>query len=559
MLDSGLPDADAAALLRQLDPDGELGLARAADALLRAINCRCHGVPRALETVAGILAGDPTLTLERLLADQALFTEQVVENLVSEHYRRLPDDQRRLLEALAVFDRPVSASAVAHLLGPFFPGLAVEDGLRRLVRRYFVTHHRERATFELHPLDRQYAYARIPAGRDGYSRPTLHRRAAAYYAGQCKPREAWKSLADLQPQLDQIEQLVQAGDHGAAFGLVDSIDFDHLAVWGHSELVIALRTRLAGTLAHPLQEVRNWYMLGLAHNRAWSAEEAIACFDKSLRILTTSSAAVVTDQKGNLGRSLLLVGRVEEALGLFEENVALARRHGQSLWEGLFLGRMGEALLWLGRADEALACQQRALARSQALGDRRWQVTHLSNLGDLYRRQGDHHAALRCLQAGLNLCLQTQNRQGEGYCRTRLGQVYQASGDLAQARTLWEEGLQLSLPPSNFQCAVRLGLLCLETGASAEAGGYLEHGTALCRALLEKTPRLWDALYYLALAQLALGNGAQAMATYRQMLDVCEARGVVQDALNDLRPLRRLRPQVAGLEEIVGLLESAAS
>jgi serine/threonine protein kinase/tetratricopeptide (TPR) repeat protein len=576
-LEAGLSQTEAAVLLRQLDPDGELGLAEADEGLLEEAGRFCHGVPRALETVAGILAADPTLTLERLLADHALFTAQVVENLISEHYRRLPEDQRRLLEGLAVYDQAVPAEAVAQVLRPSFPQLVVDDGLRRLVRGFFITHHRGRGTYELHPLDRQHAYAGIPATGDGYARPVLHRRAADYYAGLRRPGSAWKEVADLHPQLAQFEHLIQAGDHARACGLLDTIDFDHLAVWGQSELLVTLRGRLAEGLTDSILVVHNGYMLGLAHNRLWAAKDALNCFEKALRILDdvgrhlkgdprsgdAASAArarwqdLVSDLKGNLGRSLLLVGRIDEAVSLFEETVAAMRQRGQRLAEGVWLGRLGEGLLRLGRLDAALACQQQAVALSQAQGDTRWQVTHLSNLGDLHRRLGNHRAARRCLQDALSLCHTTRNRQGEAFCLMRLAQVAQESGDLAEARTHYEQGLRIGLPPCNFLCAVKLGVVCLAMANPEEARRHLERGVALCGALLEKTPRLCEALYHLALAQLGLGEKAQALTAYRRALAVCPARGVVQDALHDLLPLRRPLSAVAGVEDVVRLLEQA--
>ena len=75
-LDSGLPDDDGIALLRALDPDGELGLRNASDEILQGAVQRCYGIPRALETIAGILSSDPTLPLTQLLKNTALFNER---------------------------------------------------------------------------------------------------------------------------------------------------------------------------------------------------------------------------------------------------------------------------------------------------------------------------------------------------------------------------------------------------------------------------------------------------------------------------------------------------
>jgi tetratricopeptide (TPR) repeat protein len=556
-LDAGLPPADAVALLRDFDPDGALHLRDAPDDLLRQAAARCHGVPRALESVAGILAADPTLILADLLASAPLFTEQVVENLVSERHRQADAAQRHILETLAVFNRSVPAAAVCFLLHPFFPGLDVDGGLQALARGYSVTHHRGHDTYELHPLDQEYAYARLD-DEGPYSKPALHRRAAEFYAELGKPETEWKALCDVQPQLDQLEHLLRAGAFGAAFWLTQQIDFEHLAVWGHSELVIALRNRLAGNLGHVTLEWHNRYMLGLAYYRLWSPEEAIRCLRTVLAMVTGRSADIIADVKGNLGRALLLVGQSDEAVQLLEEAIQVMRRLGSRAAEGLWSGRLGEALLRLGRVEEALSCHAFALKTSQDANDLRWQITHLSNLGEAHRKRGDREAAMRYLQQGLDLATSTGNRQGQAYCALRLARVLHETGLLDLAGDYYGQALQAELPPCHFLAAIHLGILSLETGKLKAAPGYLAAGADLCRGLLSKTPRLYDALYGLALAHMASGQPDQSSATYCRALAVCPAKGVVQEALDDLRQLQRIRPPLAGLDPTVRLLEQAS-
>ena len=68
-LSDGLPTVDGVAFLRELDPSGECGLRDASyEALAVAVN-RVHGVPRALEVLAGILANDPFADVSEVLQD----------------------------------------------------------------------------------------------------------------------------------------------------------------------------------------------------------------------------------------------------------------------------------------------------------------------------------------------------------------------------------------------------------------------------------------------------------------------------------------------------------
>ncbi|MFN2283254.1 MAG: hypothetical protein ACK2UQ_02465, partial [Anaerolineae bacterium] len=161
-LREGLPEDDAVALLRDFDGDGRLGLRDAPEADLHRAVQLTQGIPRALEILAGILDRDPTLTLNELLADETVFGEQVMEGLIAAGYERLGEEERRVLEALAVFNRPVDATAIAFLLQPWFPALDVRASLRRLVNSYFVNFSRATGEYSLHPLDREYVYRRIP-------------------------------------------------------------------------------------------------------------------------------------------------------------------------------------------------------------------------------------------------------------------------------------------------------------------------------------------------------------------------------------------------------------
>jgi hypothetical protein len=161
-LREGLPEDEAMALLRELDQDGHLGLRAAPEDALRRAAQLTQGIPRALEILAGILDRDPILTLSELLADEALFGEQVMEGLIAAGYQRLGEEEQRVMEALSVYNRPVDATAIAFLLQPWFPALDVRASLRRLVNSYFVNFNRVTGAYSLHPMDRAYVYRRIP-------------------------------------------------------------------------------------------------------------------------------------------------------------------------------------------------------------------------------------------------------------------------------------------------------------------------------------------------------------------------------------------------------------
>ncbi|MBC8229777.1 hypothetical protein H8E77_09545 [bacterium] len=95
----------------------------------------------------------------------------------------------------------------------------------------------------------------------------------------------------------------------------------------------------------------------------------------------------------------------------------------------------------------------------------------------------------------------------------------------------------------------------MEEGKTEEAQDDFARGIEFCRELLDKTPRFYDVIYHLGLAQLGIGQSNEALATYQQALEVCSAKGVVQSALQNLQLLKRASQAITGLDEAICRLE----
>jgi Cdc6-like AAA superfamily ATPase len=289
VLESGLSEDEAVALLRELDHDGELGLRDAPEEVLRRVVARCFGIPRALETVAVMLQSkEPALTVQELLREDALFDERVVGDLAAERYSLVGEEQQRVLEALSVYGTPVHEEAVASLLEPLFADLDAAACLRSLVRSRLVTYRRAADLYELHPLDRQYAYDRIPEGSERHGRAALHERAAAYYfhlaEGDADQEtalmaEAWQHLlrADVAVMRRCLEQ--------------------------ESEELSRLDAPVAAL--HALRRVLSGYVVLAEHSRRGSAQVARAVAEAGSRMLWGADArrellALLYDAAGRL-------------------------------------------------------------------------------------------------------------------------------------------------------------------------------------------------------------------------------------------------------------------
>ena len=532
-LDQGLPESDAIALLRQLDPQGEVGLRDAPESLLRQAAVKAHGVPFALERIAGILARTPDLSLARLLTDRDLFTGQVIENLAEYGYTRLTDGARRVMEALAVFDRPVPEAAARYLLLPFAPEVDVAAELRRLAREMFVTANRVTGTFALHPLDREVAYKRLQDVGARHATPLpahdLELRAAAYYAETRKPQEEWKTIDDLQPQLAEFEHRVHAEDYDGAGWLLDEIDFDYLQLWGHALRVIEMREKLVGHHSSRTLERKNWGYIGTCYKDIGQVRRAVECYKRALE---------------------------------------LARADHERQAEGAWLMGLGLAYLALGETQRAIEFYEQALAIAREIGDRRGEGADLSNLGSAYSHLGETRRAIEFYEQALAIRREIGDRSGEGIDLYNLSEAHQTLGDFAQASTCAEQSLALDMPETAYSATLRLGILAVQSAhpSGLEAARYFDLAIAKCRELLDKTPELYEVLYAYgtALAGQAAVSGpsstvnglSSAVEIYQRAMSIFAGPTVLKGTLRDLRYLQSAGCE--GLEPAIQLLERQA-
>jgi len=467
-LDTGLASPHAEAVLRALDADGSVGLRDAPDALLGQAREATRGYPRALEALYAILSADRYTTLAEVLsrAEEAL-PENVVAALVGDAYSRLDPAAQQVLQALAVYNRPATPAAVDYLLELDLPGVDSAPILQRLTVMHFARREGER--YSLHPVDRAYAFSRIPP----HTQPAFLSRAADYYREARKPRAAWKTLDDLAPQLAEFELRCAAGEYDAAADVLTDIDF-YLLLWGHVRLMARLHEQLQGKLRDRRLASINAGNLGIAYYSLGRIAEALDFYEQALTI-----SREIGDRRGegvdlgNLGNAYSALGRSAEAIAYYEQALTIAREIGDRLSEGVWLGNLGIAYRALGRIAEALDCYQQALAIAREIGDRCGEGNHLGNLGNAYRGLGRIAEAIDCYEQALTIAREIGDRRGEGNHLDSLAEALLAQGDLAPALTCAQESVriagELAAPDLASYAGVTLALIQASAGDFAAA------------------------------------------------------------------------------------------
>ena len=383
-LDEGLPVEFAIELLRDQDPLGVLGLRDAPESLLREVAEKTLGYPMALEAVGSFLSeGDEEQTeraeqqtLAALLADTAVFNENVIENLVRTALSRLDEGGHRVMQALAVFGRPVREVAVHYLLEPYMDAAGVQKTLRRLTRGLYVNITRSTGELILHPFQREFSYSQIPIdGNERYNRAALESRAATYYARLRAPREERKSIRDLEPQLFEFDHWLRAGQHDRAAEVLSGVDRDFLIWKGYARRVRNMHALLAGRIQNRQLRLRHHDSLGQVSMILGPHEEGVDQFTQMKEVATeVGDLTAVGTALLYLGETSRLLGRHDDAIAHLRDALTFFRTQDESAELIYCLFYLGLAYCHAGRAQEAIDCGEELRQRAD-----RWH--HVSGPG----------------------------------------------------------------------------------------------------------------------------------------------------------------------------------
>jgi tetratricopeptide (TPR) repeat protein len=449
-LDEGLGSPFAENILKEMDPDGTLGLKSALPELLAAARERTGGFPRALEALVAILNADRDTSLPELLAETASLPGDVVQELVGEAFNRLDPLAQQVMQALAVYGLPVPPVAVDYLLQPFLVAINSAPVLGRLVNMQFVR--RDAGRYYLHQVDRDYALSRIPKGqpddRDAiearFTRYGLRQRGAEYFAQTRTPRTTWKQLDDLAPQLAEFELRCQGEDYDTAVSVLLEIDFDYLLLWGHYALIVELHQRLQGKVTDPDLEQASTGNLGTALDSMGRYREAIARHEEALALARLrENPWGESTWLGGLGNSYFGLGEVRRAIGYHEQALTIARAISDRQAEEVHLGNLASCYYSLGDLRRAIGLHEQALVIDREIGYRQGEANELGSLGGCYASLGDLRRAIGLHEQALAIYRGVGDRQGEASQLGSLGSCYAGLGDLRRAIGLHEQALAI--------------------------------------------------------------------------------------------------------------------
>ena len=561
-LDEGLPYPDAENMLRKMDKDGHVGFRDATEELLGRVRAATLGYPRALEAIYFILRVDRYSDVEELLIDG--IPETVVQKFVGEAFSRLDSTKQKIIQILAIYNRPVSSAAVDFALQFHVPGINSAPILERLVSMHFVR--REVKRYFLHPADQDYALSRMPKGESDkrigqgarartWDQHSLTLRAADYFVEVRKPRAEWKKLDDLAAQLAEFELRCEAGDYDTATNILLEIDFDYLFLWGHYRIVIDTHEKLQGRITDKWLEGRSTDILGSAHSSIGQAAKAIFYYDQALKISKENKYREGEGASlGNLGNAYAELGDLEKSLKFYEQALVISRETNDRKSEGTDLGNLGSRYFDLGDMQKAVKFHEQALFIAREVGDKQGEENNLICLGMSYSNIGEYGNSIEFYQQALTIIEEIGDRRNKAYAISNLGsayfnidkieiaisyfkeaievsdgiplsiiqnnsrcglaETYVFQKDLVNARAAIEAALQYDVPMYNHSGTALHGIIALRQGEKETAQEAFTKSIAQADEILAKTPDYYSALYAKGLSICGLilaGRGDPSM------------------------------------------------
>lgn len=191
------------------------------------------------------------------------------------------------------------------------------------------------------------------------------------------------------------------------------------------------------------------------------------------------------------GNALLQLGRRDEALGAFEEGLALARQDGDSDRQIRLSCALAAPWARSGRAEDAQVLLNEIQPAAEMMGDPVRLCTLSNTRGAIELAQQRPELAIDSFDAALGLARSAGHRRWEGGVRGNLGMAMYMCGRLEEARSEFEASLDIAREigdrawTANALC--NLGLVRMEAGLNVAAGEALAEALQIAREIGQAT------------------------------------------------------------------------
>ncbi|MCP4375624.1 MAG: tetratricopeptide repeat protein [bacterium] len=475
--------------------------------------------------------------------------------LIAQQYAMLPQQARRALQALAVYNVPVPAVAAQYVFADLD-----EEVLDSLTDDYFLAQYNaQTGQFEMHPLVQEYAYQQIPAAfpqslpPEPVEKPSLeeqHEFPSSEGVGVGIPSEEGQGVGtkgtDLQEAPKPTPTPSQEGN------LADLPPKDRPI----PDVRADLHERAAKFYAELKKPKKEWQSLTDLQPHLHEIEQRISAgqYDRAARVLNQidfrylqlwghsrivirlreqlrgrlKEEYLIRANSGNLGLTYWQTGRVKEASPLYEEALASARKEQDRQGEGAWLGNLGLAYADLGEPRRAIDSYTQALDIAREIGDRRGEGNRLGNLGLTYADLGEPRRAIDFYTQALDIAREIGDRRGEGSDLGKLGNAYLNLGEPRRAIDFYTQALDIVREIGDRRGEGihlgNLGLAYLDLGEPRRAIDSYTQALDIAREIGDRRGE-GNRLGNLGIVYANLGEPRRAIDYYTQALDIAREIG----------------------------------
>jgi tetratricopeptide (TPR) repeat protein len=401
----------------------------------------------------------------------------------------LDTNAQKVMQALAVYNRPVTPAAVDYLLAPHIPAIDSAPILQRLANMHFAR--KESGRFYLHPVDREFAVGLIPEGdlndkiRSGSGlrllekymeitndHPDLFESQEAFEKAELHAplnflRDVVTSLQNLEPSLQEklqdnknfedqeylraLDQAIKIPQAWTRYALTNrAADYFAQARKPRAEWkkLDDLSAQLAefdlrctagdyDTAASVLLEIDFDYLFLWGHYRLMielheKLQEKI--IDELLRSYSI----------GNLGSAYYSIGYVPNAIKYYIKALEIDRENQNKGGEGTWLGNLGNCYARLGDVHKAIECYEQELIIDRELGDRNSEGGRLVSLGNRYFELGDVQKAIESHEQGLVILREFDNKNAISIAAENLGRDFLSIDEYEKAQENYLQAVEIA-------------------------------------------------------------------------------------------------------------------
>jgi tetratricopeptide (TPR) repeat protein len=356
---------------------------RAEDSVLKKINARVDGHPKAIEVVIPVLESEP---LEKVLEGLPEVLADDIGPILDWSFKLLTPEAKAFLLEISVYDGVVEYEGLSAIHGG---GVSVL--VKELVEKNLLSYDDVRKLYSLHPLVREFAYNQVEKER----RRELHRMAARYF---------WSEKG--KDPVRGIYHSYDAEDWKDGMSATHTI-LETLIVRGFwTEAKSLCEEGLSVSRKIEDEKEESYFLFSLARMlwRLGELDEAVKLYKQSLEILEK-----LGDQSG-ISRSLHQLAMIEqdrgnydEAVKLYKQSLEILEKLGDQSGISASLHQLANVEYLRGNYDEAVKLYKQSLEIKQKLGDQRGIAISFHALGLLSETRNQLDLAKEYLEKALQI------------------------------------------------------------------------------------------------------------------------------------------------------------